>query len=164
MLRLIALFKFSQALTLIGVALAAFQLLRPEIAVLVQDWVDTLPIASEQTAVEHFVGWATGLAPHQVLGIGVGALLYALLFLVEGVGLWRGKSWAEWLTVIATGLPIPLEIFEVWRHISVLRVGALVLNVLVVALLTWHLRQKQARSMAAANAPSTRQPTSRQPG
>ena len=149
MLRLIAVFKFSQALTLIGVALAAFQLLRPEVAVLVQDWIDRLPIASEQNAVEHFVGWATGLAPHEVLGIGVGALLYALLFLVEGVGLWRGKSWAEWLTVVATSLPIPLEIFEVWRHISVLRVGALVLNVIVVALVAWHLRQKQARPAAA---------------
>ena len=145
MLRFIAVFKFSQALTLIGVALAAFQLLRPEIALLVQDWSDTLPIASEQNAVQHFVGWATGLAPHQVIGIGVGALLYALLFLVEGVGLWRGKSWAEWLTVVATGLPIPLEMFEVWRHISALRVGALVLNVIVVALVAWHLRQKQAR-------------------
>lgn len=156
MLRLIALFKFSQALTLISVALAAFQLLRPEIASLVQAWMDTLPIESEQNAVEHFVGWVTGLGPHQVIGIGVGALLYGLLFVVEGVGLWRGKAWAEWLTVVATGLPIPFELFEVWRHISVLRVSALVLNVIVVALLAWHLRQKQTRA-----APATAVATSR---
>ncbi len=151
MLRFIAAFKFSQAITLIGVALAAFQLLRPEIARLVQNWVDTLPIASEQTAVEHFVGWTMGLAPHQVMGIGFGALLYALLFLVEGIGLWRKKAWAEWLTVIATGLPIPLEIWEVTRHVSPLGVAALVANVAVVWLLMRHLRQKQARKPAEAH-------------
>jgi uncharacterized membrane protein (DUF2068 family) len=144
-LRFIAAFKFSQAITLIGVALAAFQLLRPEIAALVQQWVDTLPISSEQNAVQHFVGWTMGLAPHQVMGIGFGALLYALLFLVEGIGLWARKAWAEWLTVIATGLPIPLELWEVTRHVSPLGIAALVANVTVVWLLARHLRQKQAR-------------------
>jgi len=152
-LRLIAAFKFSQALTLLAVALGAFRLLKPEVAELFQDWVDNLPIESERTAVQHFLGWATGLAPHQLLGIGVGALLYATLFLVEGVGLWRGKLWAEWLTVIATGLPIPLEIYEVVAHVSVLRVGALVLNVGIVWLLARNLRQKQVAHRARADAP-----------
>jgi uncharacterized membrane protein (DUF2068 family) len=148
-LRLIAAFKFSQALTLIAVALGAFQLLRPEIAEMVQDWVDNLPIEREQNAVQHFAGWVVDLAPHQVMGLGAGALLYALLFLVEGVGLWRGKSWAEWLTVVATGLPIPLEIYEVAKHVSLLRVVALVLNVAVVALLMRNLRQKQLQHAAS---------------
>ncbi len=150
MLRLIAAFKFSQALTLVGVALAAFQLLRPEIAALVQGWVATLPISSEQNVMEHIVGWTMGLAPHQVLGIGVGALLYATLFLVEGIGLWRQKAWAEWLTVIATGLPIPLEVWEVVAHVSLFGIGALVVNSAVVWLLARHLRQKQTRAMAPA--------------
>jgi uncharacterized membrane protein (DUF2068 family) len=157
-LRLIAAFKFSQALSLIAVAMAAFQLLRPEIAATVQRWVDSLPIASEQNAVEHFVGWTLGLAPNQVLGIGMGALAYATLFLVEAVGLWRRRSWAEWLTVIATGLPIPLELWEVGRHVSPLGIVALVVNLAVVWLLVRNLRQKQALSRhalatAAAAAP-----------
>jgi len=147
-LRLIAAFKFSQAFALIAVALGAFQLLRPEIAEMVQDWVHNLPIESEQNAVQHFAGWLVDLAPHQVMGLGAGALLYALLFLVEGVGLWRGKAWAEWLTVVATGLPIPVELYEVARHVTPLRVVALVLNVAVVALLLRNLRQKQLQHAA----------------
>lgn len=147
MLRLIAAFKFSQALTFIAVALAAFQLLRPETAALVQRWVETLPISSERNFMQHAASWITGLAPHQVLGIGVGALLYAVLFVVEGVGLWRRKVWAEWLTVVATALPIPLELYEVGRHVSMLGIGALLANVLVVGLLVRHLRQKQLLGM-----------------
>ncbi len=141
MLRYIAVFKFVQALTLFAVALAAFQMLRPEIAVVVQHWVERLPITEERTAVEHFVGWATGLASNQVLGIGIGAALYASLFLLEGVGLWRRKAWAEWLTVVATSLPIPLELYEVVLHLSPVRVLALAGNIVVVWLLVVHLRK-----------------------
>ena len=115
-----------QALTLLLVALAAFQLLRPEIATMVQKWMDTLPIESEQNLVQQFIGWATGLGTQQVVALGFGALVYAALFLLEGVGLWRRKTWAEWLTVVATALPIPLEIYEVVNHLSPLRVAALV--------------------------------------
>ncbi len=140
-LRLIALFKFTQALTLLLVALAAVQLLRPEIATMVQDWMDTLPIDSEQNLVQQFIGWATGLGTQQVVALGFGALVYAALFLLEGVGLWRRKTWAEWLTVVATALPIPLEIYEVVNHLSPLRVAAFVANVAIVTLLVVHLRK-----------------------
>lgn len=141
MLRFIALFKFTQALTLLLVALAAFQLLRPEVATMVQDWMDTLPIDSEQNLVQHLIGWATGLGTHQVMALGIGALVYGALFLLEGVGLWRRKTWAEWLTVVATALPIPLEIYEVVNHLSPLRVAAFVANVVIVTLLVVHLRK-----------------------
>ena len=141
MLRFIALFKFTQALTLLLVALAAFQLLRPEVATMVQDWMDTLPIDSEQNLVQQLIGWATGLGTHQVMALGIGALVYGALFLLEGVGLWRRKTWAEWLTVVATALPIPLEIYEVVNHLSPLRVAAFVANVVIVTLLVVHLRK-----------------------
>ena len=138
----------------------------PEIAVLVQDWVEQLPITAERTAVEHFFGWATGLASHQVLGIGIGALLYASLFLLEGVGLWRRKTWAEWLTVVATSLPIPLEVYEVVRHLSPLRVLALFGNVVVVWLLVSHLRRlakKRSSSPITTGIVSTSQAAARTP-
>jgi hypothetical protein len=34
----------------------------------------------------------------------------------EGVGLWLRKRWAEWLTVIATSLLVPLELYELVRR------------------------------------------------
>ena len=152
-LRYIAVFKFLQALTLFAVALAAFQLLRPEIALVVQDWAGQLPITEERNAVEHFIGWAIGLASNQMRGIGIGAGLYSSLFLLEGVGLWRRKAWAEWLTVVATSLPIPLEVYEVVRHLSPLRLAVLAGNVVVVFLLVSHLRK-----LAHARATAPRRP------
>jgi uncharacterized membrane protein (DUF2068 family) len=142
--------KGLQALTLFGIALAAFQLLRPDVALLVQAWVRQLPIESEQNLIQQAGGWVSGLLPHEVAGIGFGTLLYGLLFAVESVGLWRRKIWAEWLTVVATGLLIPVELYEVVSRISTLRVLALVLNLAVVWYLVRQLRRTMARHSAQA--------------
>lgn len=62
-----------------------------------------------------------------------GALaLYGLIELVEGVGLWLLKRWAEYFTVVATAAFLPLEIYELTEKITWLRVGALALNVAAV--------------------------------
>src|SRR5262252_9729638 len=40
------------------------------------------------------------------------ALGYGVLELIEGTGLWLDRLWAEYLTVIATSLLLPVEIYE----------------------------------------------------
>jgi uncharacterized membrane protein (DUF2068 family) len=59
-------------------------------------------------------------------------LAYALIELVEAVGLWYAKRWAEYLTVVATAAFLPLEIYELTEHISWLKIATLVLNILAV--------------------------------
>ncbi|MDH6630538.1 uncharacterized membrane protein (DUF2068 family) [Streptomyces sp. LBL] len=59
-------------------------------------------------------------------------LAYALVELVEAVGLWYAKRWAEYLTVVATAAFLPLEVYELTEHISWLKIATLVLNILAV--------------------------------
>ncbi len=67
-------------------------------------------------------------------------ILYALLEGTEGVGLYLRRRWAEYLTVFATGLLIPYEIWEVLHRATLLRVGGLLVNVAVVAYLAYRKR------------------------
>jgi uncharacterized membrane protein (DUF2068 family) len=67
---------------------------------------------------------------------------YGLLELVEGTGLWLDQLWAEYLTVVATSLLIPLELYELARHPTVLKAGGLVVNVLIVVYLVYLLRRR----------------------
>ncbi|MEU1517298.1 DUF2127 domain-containing protein [Streptomyces sp. NPDC005811] len=70
---------------------------------------------------------------HSTLMLVAGLLLaYALIELVEAGGLWYAKRWAEYLTVVATAAFLPLEIYELTEHVSWLKIGTLVLNVLAV--------------------------------
>ncbi|MEU1293625.1 DUF2127 domain-containing protein [Streptomyces sp. NPDC005840] len=70
---------------------------------------------------------------HSTLLLVAGLLLaYALVELVEAVGLWCAKRWAEYLTVVATAAFLPLEIYELTEHVSGLKIATLVLNILAV--------------------------------
>ncbi|GGZ77015.1 DUF2127 domain-containing protein [Streptomyces echinoruber] len=70
---------------------------------------------------------------HSTLLTVAGLLLaYALVELVEAVGLWYAKRWAEYLTVVATAAFLPLEVYELTEHVSGLKIATLVLNVLAV--------------------------------
>jgi len=77
--------------------------------------------------------------PHQTT-LGLAVMAYALLEGTEGVGLWLRRRWAEYLTVLATGFLIPYEVLEVIRRTTLLRVGALLVNVAVVGYLAYRKR------------------------
>lgn len=83
------------------------------------------------------LSFATTLTPAREVALGITALAYAGLFVVEGFGLARRAPWARWLTIGATSCLIPLEVYEIARRPTALRIGALVLNLAVVAYLAW---------------------------
>ncbi len=86
------------------------------------------------------------------------ALAYFVVELIEAIGLWHERRWAEYLTVIATAGLLPFEILELTRRITVLRVGALVVNVAIVVWLVWRKRLFGLRGGRAAAAPEALDP------
>ena len=73
-----------------------------------------------------------------LIGVSVIGFFYAGLNFVEAYGLARRYRWAEYLTVIATGVFIPFEIYEVIHQPDLLRLGMLVINILIVVFLAKH--------------------------
>jgi hypothetical protein len=84
---------------------------------------------------------------------GVAAIGYGLIELVEGVGLWLDRLWAEYLTVIATSVLIPVEAYELVRKPTLLKAGGIAVNVAIVAYLAWMLQRRLAHH-AAENPPN----------
>ena len=93
--------------------------------------------------VSHAIDRAHRLTVRQVTVLGVLSLGYGVLELVEGIGLWQRRRWAEHLTVIATALLIPLEVYELAHHATLLKAGGLVVNLLIVAYLVRVLRRHE---------------------
>lgn len=134
-LRMIAMFKLAQATLLTAVALATLHLLRPDVAADVQEWVDDTPLNTQEDLVRRGLSWLLDMPRGHAKILAGGTLLYALLFLVEGIGLWRGLRWAEWLTVVATASFIPLEVWELFHRPGVIKGVVILVNVVVVWLL-----------------------------
>lgn len=82
------------------------------------------------------------LHAHQLRIVGLAALGYGGLELVEGVGLWLDQLWAEYLTLIATSLLIPFELYELAVHPTLWKAGGIFVNVLIVSYLAWALRRR----------------------
>src|SRR5689334_14043736 len=136
-LTLIAVFKLLKSLLLLGAGIAALQILRPSVSEAIQDWAQTVAFRIESDAAQRVLGAVAQLSPRRAAGFGLAAFAYAGLFGVEGVGLWLGKRWAEYLTLIATGSFIPFEIYEMVRKFNAVRVDALVLNIAAVIYLIY---------------------------
>jgi uncharacterized membrane protein (DUF2068 family) len=79
------------------------------------------------------------------------ALTYALIEGIEAVGLWYGKRWAEYLTLIVTSSLLPVEVYELTQHATPFKLLALIVNVAVVAYLLYAKRLFGIRGGAAAD-------------
>ena len=138
-LRLIALFKLLKGLLLAAAGLGALRLLHADVAALVTRWADRLNIDPQNRYLGDVLGRLMLVDAHALIVVATGSFAYALL-LTEGVGLWLKRRWAEYFTIVVTGSFIPLELYELARRWTLIRLAALGLNVLIVWYLVRQLR------------------------
>lgn len=142
----IAVFKLVKAVALLVAAAGALRLLRPGALDGFVEYLTQLPLASGFRPIAHFIHWLGGLSPHNLQLVAVLACAYATLYIVEGVGLWQHKRWAEYLTTVATASLIPFELWELARGISLAKFAALAINVAIVLYLIYVLRADKKTS------------------
>lgn len=86
------------------------------------------------------IAHAFALSSSTLQWIALGLAAYALIELVEAVGLWLMQRWGEYFAVIATSVFLPLEIYELTEKITALRLFALAVNIVAVVWLLWSKR------------------------
>jgi len=134
-LRVIAIYEIIKTLCLLLVAIAAFHLDHQQNFERLVHWLEHLSLVDSNGLRWKLVGLLQDFGPSKFVAIGLVALGYAVLFAIEGFGLWLGKHWAEWFTVIATGSLIPLELYETLYHFGWLKLATLVGNVAIIVYL-----------------------------
>jgi len=142
MLRTIALYKLLKVLLLIGAAYGELRLHDASLSAKLITWVQARPSGIEHEVVTRALEWFSGLSESQIHKVRFVTLTYAVIFAVEGVGLWMQKRWAEWLTTIITASLIPLEVWEFCSRPNLGKAGVVIANVAIVAYLIWHVRSK----------------------
>lgn len=143
---LIAGFKVVKGLLLLLVGVGLLELVHADIATLFSQLLEALHLNADSRILHILVLKVDALQPHSVLMMGIVSLAYAGLLLTEGIGLWFEVSWAAYLTVVSTSLFLPFELYEVIERGSALRIGALLLNLVIVLYLIKQLKQHRLRS------------------
>ena len=148
LLRLIAAFKFFKGAILIALAVGVFKLLHKNVGDVAEQWAEALRLNPANHFVEVAISKASMLTPVQIKRLGLGSLVYAGLFLTEGTGLWLLKPWAEWFTAILTATLIPVEIYEIYRRPTAVRIVVLLINAGIVVYLIHRIRSRKSNPIA----------------
>jgi uncharacterized membrane protein (DUF2068 family) len=136
-LRLIAVDRAIHVIVLTTLAIILYTFARHD-AALHRDYVDimsdlsgTTPGESQVRGVLGYLGRAFKYSPTRLIQLGLLVTAYAALEATEMVGLWFSKRWAEYLTLVATVVLIPIELFELSLSVSVFKLITLVINVAI---------------------------------
>ena len=98
-----------------------------------------------------FVDAASKVTDAKLWLLAAAAGAYSIVRGVEAYGLWYERRWAEWFALIAGGLFIPVEIYELIRHTTWLKLAVLVTNVAIVLYIIYALKHSadQDRELSA---------------
>jgi uncharacterized membrane protein (DUF2068 family) len=86
----------------------------------------------DQMTIVHELEKALAAKPATLTLLTLMLAAYALLEVVEGVGLWLLKRWGEYFAVIATSVFLPLEIHDLAKGITMTRLVTFTINVAAV--------------------------------
>ncbi len=148
LIRLVALFKLLKATLLIVGGVGLLRLMHMDVLTELDHWIVRLGLDPGSRYVSLVIQKATNLSPHKIRDLGLVSFIYAALFLTEGIGLWLLKRWAEWLTVVITSSLVPLELYEIHRHPTAVKIIVLAINIAIVGYLLYRIakgpRHRQA--------------------
>lgn len=77
---------------------------------------------------------------------------YAAVRFTEAYGLWHERAWGEWVAALSGGIYVPFELYELSRHVTWIRITALVLNLAIVGFMVFCLRSR-SRDRRAPSGP-----------
>ena len=128
---LIAAYKLLQALLFAAIGVGAVRLVHKDVGEVLARLADHLHFNPEWRIVDFILDKAPLLSDRLLRRIGLAAFAYAGIGIVEGIGLYLEKAWAEYLTLAITASFLPWEIFEILRRVTWFRCGLLVANLLI---------------------------------
>ncbi|MFI5394204.1 MAG: DUF2127 domain-containing protein [Candidatus Binatia bacterium] len=143
LLRLIGLFKLVKAVVLLASLATIFRLLRHNPTQRLIWWALKLHVDPDNQYLQAALSKLLALDGRQSELLAAATVFYAMLFAIEGVGLLFDMAWAEYLTIVETAGFIPIEIYEIVRNASAVRVMTLAVNVTIVAYLGIRLRRRK---------------------
>ena len=132
-----------RALVLIGVGVILLAHTRTDWADVARSFAERAGLDPSRNETGRLISRLAGFGPHQAQRDGGIAIGYGLLEGVEAYGLLRRRPWGEYLTVISTALLFIPEIQELLTKPTVLKIVALLLNIVIVGYLVIRLIRRR---------------------
>src|ERR1700686_3482026 len=129
LLRLVASFEFAKGVFVLLIGLSAILLVHKDAWVIAESLLALLHISTDRHSAQVFLDFADNLTDARLWGAAELAFAYSALRFAEGYGLWKQRTWAEWLAFVSGTLLIPLEVRALLRGITFLRSAVFAINI-----------------------------------
>jgi uncharacterized membrane protein (DUF2068 family) len=147
-LRWIGSYKIAKGiLALIG-GLLLLRLMHRNLPEIAEHWMARLHIVPQSELGQTILTRILAIKKGNMGWVAVGLFAYVPITCIEGIGLILRKVWAEWITLVTTFALIPVEVHEVMRRVTWLRVLILILNIIVAIYLIVRLRRDRQRRLS----------------
>jgi uncharacterized membrane protein (DUF2068 family) len=147
LLRVVASFEFIKGLFVLLIGMSAILLVHKNAWVIAESLLALLHISTDRHSAQLFLDFADRLTDARLWAAAQLAFAYSVLRFAEAYGLWRQRTWAEWLAFVSGTMFLPLEIRGLMRGITVLRSTVFVANVAIVLYMFFLLRAGRQRRL-----------------
>jgi uncharacterized membrane protein (DUF2068 family) len=151
-LRAVALFEFLKGAFVLLMGICALLLVHRDVWLIAESVLGALHINTDRRFAQVFLDYADNVTDAHLWAAARIAFAYAALRFAEGYGLWRERSWAEWVAFISGTLLLPLEVRELMRGVTMLRSVLFLGNLAIVLYMLSVLRSTFRRRWDAASA------------
>lgn len=139
---LIGAFKLLQAALFLLLGIGAVRLLHKDLVDVAEHFILAMRFDPEGRFVNILLDKVALIDVHRMKQISAAIFSIAALDFIEGMGLVLEKAWAEYVTLVLTASFLPIELFEIARHVTWLRVGLTLINLAVVLYLAFYVRMR----------------------
>jgi uncharacterized membrane protein (DUF2068 family) len=153
-LRAVAAFEFFKGSFVLVMGFCALALLHKDVWLYAESLLALFHISTDRRWAQMFLDLADNLTDAHLWAAARIAFAYSALRFTEAYGLWRERTWAEWVALVSGALLLPLEVRELMRGLTRLRCAFFVGNVAVVLYMLYVIisnrRERQNEKARAA--------------
>jgi uncharacterized membrane protein (DUF2068 family) len=151
-LRAVASFEFAKGVFVILMGFCALALVHKDVWVIAESLLTLLHISTDRRSAQVFLDFADNVTDARLWAAARIAFAYAALRFTEAYGLWKERTWAEWVAFISGTLLLPLEVRELFRGVTLLRCSLFVGNVAVVVYMLYIILANRRERRTALSA------------
>jgi uncharacterized membrane protein (DUF2068 family) len=143
MLRAVAFFEFVKGVFVLVMGFCALALVHKDLWVIAESLLALLHISTDRRSAQMFLDFADNITDARLWAAARIAFAYAALRFTEAYGLWKARTWAEWVAFVSGALLLPLEVRELLRGLTLLRCSVFVGNLAIVFYMLYVIRENR---------------------
>jgi len=152
-LKVVATFEAFKGLLVLLTGVAVFSLMHQDIQAVAEQLVGHMHLNPAKHIPKIFIELSGNLANQRLLSLALLALLYSSMRFVEAYGLWLQKKWSEWFALVSGGIYLPIELYELSKGFTWIKIGFVSINLIVVIYMAFMLN-KNTKAVLVKNGDS----------